>query len=245
MMKHPIHNFTLNSYIEMIEALLKQGYQAVSYAEANPAKKHVILRHDIDFELDAAVEMAKREYKHELRATYFILLRGEFYNIASDTGLTAIHKLAALGHDIGLHFDAAIYDTEKTSLSHEVSKEAEVLASLTGLPINAMSLHRPHPNLLEQEFDTGSLINSYAKKFFKEFGYCSDSNGGWHYDYPLDHPSVDSGQGLHLLTHPIWWVGHDNGPVEKLRRFLEKRATFLDDQLVANCKLFSKYRSDL
>jgi len=154
--------------------------------------------------------------------------------------LKAVERLAALGHDIGLHFDASLYEIEKSSLNEDVIKEAEILSSITGLSIRTMSLHRPHPALLDQGLDIGNLINSYAPKFFKEFGYCSDSNGGWHHDYPLEHPILKSAQGMHLLTHPIWWTGQGETSLEKLCIFLKKRSHVLQDQLSDNCKLFNE-----
>jgi len=86
------YQFTLESYIAIVKAILAQGYQTVSYEGASPREKHLILRHDIDFDLDAAVEMAECERRHGLKATYFILLRTEFYNVASGQGLKAVES---------------------------------------------------------------------------------------------------------------------------------------------------------
>ena len=236
-----IHSFTLDSYIELIEAILEKGYQPVTYAQADPAKKHIILRHDVDFDLDSAVTMAEREVGHGLHATYFVMLRSEFYSITSDSGLCAVKKLAALGHEIGLHFDASIYNAEKEDLVQKVSLEAESLSSLIGLPVTSMSLHRPSPVLLDQELNIDGLINSYSSKYFNSFGYCSDSNGGWHHGHPMKHDAIASGLGLHLLTHPIWWVGGNEEPLQKLHSFLRRRSKFLEDQLALNCKLFHNH----
>ncbi len=242
MAKQPNYEFTLDAYIKMVGAILCRGYQAVSYVEAHPHKKHLILRHDVDFDLDAAVAMAKCESQHGLKATYFILLRTEFYNVASAHASTAISELASLGHDIGLHFDASLYEGEKDTINDKVKQEASILSSLTGRSIGSMSLHRPHPTLLGQNLNIDPLVNSYAEKYFNEFGYCSDSNGGWHYDYPLDHKTLKSSRGMHLLTHPIWWTGPGNTSLEKLDLFLQKRADVLQDRLSENCKLFEKSR---
>ena len=45
-------------------------------------KFNIILRHDIDFDVDYALKMAKMENKLNIKSTYFFfLLKSNFYNI--------------------------------------------------------------------------------------------------------------------------------------------------------------------
>ncbi|MBF0187429.1 MAG: hypothetical protein HQL50_05845 [Magnetococcales bacterium] len=236
-------DFTLEAYGAIVAAIVERGYEIVPFAEAEPTKQHLILRHDVDFDLERAVAMAEFEQSHGLHACYFVLLRTEFYNIASSTAVAQVRRLAELGHEVGLHFDAAFYPESHGSLNEAVFQEVEILRLLTGLPIASISLHRPHPSLIENGLQIEPLINTYAETYFKEFGYCSDSNGGWHHGHPLQHEALQQSRGLQLLTHPIWWVGGEGRtPLETLMTYLDEKQGVLDHHLTRNCKLFRAFR---
>ena len=46
----------------------------------NNSNNDVILRHDVDSSLKAALTMAKIEYDLDIQSTYFILFTSDFYN---------------------------------------------------------------------------------------------------------------------------------------------------------------------
>ena len=75
----------------------------------------MILRHDVDLSLDAAVRMAELEHDAGATATYFLMTESVFYNLDSSEGVAAIERLRALGHRVGLH---AVYpNAPRTSAS--------------------------------------------------------------------------------------------------------------------------------
>ena len=63
----------------------------------------LILRHDIDLSLDAALRLAELEAAAGARATYFLMTESVFYNLASDEGERTLERLRELGHRVGLH----------------------------------------------------------------------------------------------------------------------------------------------
>ena len=63
----------------------------------------MLLRHDVDLSLDAALRMAELEAEAGAAATYFLMTRSEFYNLDSPSGAAAIERLRELGHRVGLH----------------------------------------------------------------------------------------------------------------------------------------------
>ena len=65
--------------------------------------RDVILRHDVDLSLDAALRMAELEAEAGAAATYFLMTRSEFYNLDAPSGVEAIERLRELGHRVGLH----------------------------------------------------------------------------------------------------------------------------------------------
>ena len=60
----------------------------------------MILRHDVDLSLDAAVRMAELEHDAGAAATYFLMTESVFYNLDSSEGVAAIERLRELGHRV-------------------------------------------------------------------------------------------------------------------------------------------------
>ena len=53
-------SFSPKGYEKLINGLLERGYNVRDFSEADPAESHLVLRHDIDMSLEAAVEMEHR-----------------------------------------------------------------------------------------------------------------------------------------------------------------------------------------
>src|SRR5262245_24675671 len=103
------HQFTLDAYRELLRRLVSLGYQTTDFQGADPAKRHLVLRHDVDMTLESAVRMATVEAELKLPACYFVLVRNGLYNPFSGLATAAMQQLGGLGHEIGLHFDTSLY----------------------------------------------------------------------------------------------------------------------------------------
>jgi hypothetical protein len=216
-------------------ALLDRGYEARSYESAELEKSHLILRHDIDMSLDAALPIAEIEKSFGLRAHYFVLVRTEMYNLFSAQAGRVLRELAALGHEIGLHFDASLHDP--ADLDHAAAAECAALELATSAAVRTISFHRPAQMLLGYPDRLAGRLHAYQPRFYSEMGYCSDSQGAWRHGHPLLHSAVRKKQALQLLTHPIWWNGTDSEtPIARLDRFAASRDNVLRKELAANCK---------
>ena len=227
--------FTPEGYVVLLDGLHARGYEAVAFGDADPARRHLVLRHDVDMSLEAAAAMAALEAEHGLSATYFVLVRSEFYNAASATSRAALRSIRAAGHRIGLHFDAALHPAD--SLDDAAQAECALLEAAAGAPIETVSFHRPPAGEIGNRERLAGRINAYAPRFVRAMGYCSDSRGAWYHGPPLEHPAVSTGRALHLLTHPLWWMGEGSTPTEKLRRFLGRRSAILDRELALHCTI--------
>jgi hypothetical protein len=225
--------FSPAAYAALIAALRERGYRTFDFAGAEPGARHLILRHDVDFSLAAAMAMAEQEAALGVASTYFVLLRTEFYNPLSGEGLAALARLTGLGHAVGLHFDAALYDAG--AIEAAVAKECGLLEAAVGRPVTIVSFHRPAPDLIGRADRIAGRLNVYGRRFVQDMGYCSDSRGIWGHGAPLDHPAVAAGRALHLLVHPFWWTAPPLPPRERLRNFLRERAAFLDRELAQHC----------
>jgi len=228
--------FSPAGYAGLLGALRERGYAVRGFADADPAARHLVLRHDVDFSLGAALAMAEREAEAGVQSAYFVLLRTEFYNPLSGEGLKALERIAAL-HEVGLHFDAALYGGDARALDAAAARECDLLAQVIGRPVDLISYHRPGDARGEYPERLGGRLNVYAPRFYGPDRYCSDSRGGWHHGHPLEHAAIRAGRALHLLVHPFWWQEPALAPEERLRRFVAERSSFLDRELARHCTI--------
>jgi hypothetical protein len=195
--------------------------------------------------IDAAIKVAEIEHEINVSATYFVLLRTEMYNAFSSRGKEALLRIAALGHEIGLHLDGSLYENSIGDLDQAAALECSMLEKIINQPVRTISFHRPIPSLQGFDKPVGGRRHTYEPAFFIDMGYCSDSRGGWHYGHPLEHAAVANGKSLQLLTHPIWWAAAPGETVrQKLDRFALGRFDLLRAQLAINCDAYpQEFRS--
>ena len=229
-------DFSLTAYGGLLKRFSEIGYRFCSFTDVRPAEADLILRHDIDMSLAAACEMAEFEAGLDVSSAYFVLVRSPLYNALSEENATLLERILSLGHAVGLHFDAAMYDSDIDALNRAAETECAVLEGFLGRRIELISLHRPHPVLLGYDEPIAGRTHSYQSMYFSDIGYCSDSRGGWHHGHPLDHAAVEKRRALQLLTHPIWWTGSPGKPEEKLGTYLETALKNLDEALAHECE---------
>lgn len=109
--------FTYEAYERLIKGIIDNGYQITNYHLYKKVKCPCILRHDVDMDLKKAAEFAEFESKIELKkrvkATYFVLLTSDFYNLYSKENIHLLKDILLCGHEIGLHFDEKKYTLEE------------------------------------------------------------------------------------------------------------------------------------
>lgn len=198
-------NFTYSAYEELLSLLKRKHYDICNYENYKQSNRCVILRHDVDFSLEAALRFAELENKNGVQSTYFVLLSSYFYNPFYTKAYETITKIRELGHDIGLHFDEARYQiSNEEELIHYVEKEIYIISQVLGREIKAVSMHRPSKWVLESNINFNKVVNSYSTEFFNDFKYLSDSRMHWREDINQVIQSCSYNR-LHILTHPIWY----------------------------------------
>ena len=231
--------FSLQGYGLLLGALRARGYRCRPFHNYQLDQAHLLLRHDVDLSLAAAVRMAELEQALGGRATYFVMIRSELYNPCSADGLAALRRIRDLGHDVGLHTDTTLYGDDGEALDEGVALEAKLLERLVGQPVTMISVHRPSRAVLGSGDTLGGRPHTYAPRYFEATGYCSDSRGRFGEHHPLDHPAVQQGRALQLLIHPIWWVADDEETAQdKLERFAAARVRHFHQTLARECSVY-------
>lgn len=193
------------SYQALLQGFTDIGYDVRSIHDFQTDKPHLILRHDVDICLHRAYKLAQIEAEIGHRSIYYILPSSPFYNILSIENGDLVRKIAALGHEIGLHLELE----GDADLQKKADFEAGILSEISQSPITSLSFHRPTANASKVKFTELELegyLSAYNKSLFTDIAYVSDSRGAWHYGHPLKHEAVKNRTAMQLLTHPIWWT---------------------------------------
>jgi len=229
-------DFCRKGYVNLITCLKGLNYNFVTFNDFSSQDKQIILRHDVDFSLDDALKMARAESTVNISSTYFFLLGSEFYNLFSTVGKSTLMSITGLGHKIGLHFDASIYD--ESCMPSKILYERKILQDQAETPVKIFSFHRGASSHLGAENGYFGMDCVYDKKFFRDIGYCSDSEGRWRYHHPLMHPCVQEKKSLQLLIHPIWWSSEITvSPSERLISLHHERSSNGLAHIRANTKV--------
>jgi hypothetical protein len=177
-------DFSLEHYRELLEAAQAGGYR-FAFFDREPAAGDLLLRHDVDVSLEAAVAMAELEAEAGAQATYFLMTRSVFYNLDSPVGERALDRIRALGHHVGLH---AVYPQRTLDARFD--------------PV--LAWHNPDPDYMRAPVD--GAVNVMQDGYFDPERYRSDSNQQWRHGCPHDELARGRFDWLQLLTHPEIWA---------------------------------------
>lgn len=241
-------DFTYSHYKDILNLIKNTDYTATFFNEANRSEKELILRHDVDVDLEKAYKMALIENKHGIKTTYFISIRSAFYNIFDKSNSDFIRRICGLGHQIGLHFDEAYYGTEDVeNIKRNVDNEVRILNDYFDVNVFAVSFHRPSKFLLQSDIKlNNSLINVYSKKFTEEFKYVSDSRRMWKEGcfcrlFDKSGPDYHKHNRIQALVHPVWWTEKSLDIQEMLERFFIEKIKHTDLELAKNIQVYKRF----
>ena len=192
-------DFSLGHYRELLNAAKRGGYRFTAF-DHEPEGGDLLLRHDVDLSLDAALQMAELEAAAEAPATYFLMTQSVFYNLASPEGVRAINRLRELGHEIGLH---AVWPGAESDDRFD--------------PV--LAWHNPEPDYMAQPVD--GFVNAMQPPYFDADHYRSDSNQQWRHGCPHEGLARGDFEWLQLLTHPEIWVYPGSSMGETMNAMLD------------------------
>lgn len=202
--------FNLEGYSEFLKLALNAGYNFIAFPDKDKYSKFCLLRHDIDADLNAALQMARLENSLGIKSTYFIMLRSPVYNLFGRQNHLYVQEIIELGHEIGLHYDEGFYPEGESDLNALVEKEAAILQTAFGKKIEVVSFHQPGEKVISNEIRLDHFLNTYDKKQFEGIFYFSDSNMIWKKETPWEVFDEQLYDKVQLLIHPMWWVGIGN-----------------------------------
>ncbi len=237
-----MHSTTaLDDYPALLRAFREAGYSCAFFPEWEGNARTLLLRHDVDFDVAAALELAHLEHAQGMVATYFFLLSSDSYNPFTRDNRERIREIRALGHRVSLHFDPAGYDDFEDGLRQEAGSFERQL----GGPVEIISLHRPGARFLAYDAPIGGIPHTYQTRYFRDIAYYSDSGGSFRHGHPLDSGAFREGRSLQLLIHPVWWTYPGDRPQDILRAHYASRKAELRAHYARHCAPFQDIADEL
>lgn len=230
-----------DEYIDILEAIKATG-KIKRFDEIKGQKEFVVIRHDVEFSIERAYQMALIEAKYGILSTYFIQTGNNSYNALSDLNVCKIKEICSMGHRIGLHYR----QKDGTDEIKELKKQINVLETGINVPIKVFSTHRPKPKTEYEKYEIKGVVNAYGKSFFKKVNdiaeitaddtkYISDSKFQWNYGDPknIKHRRTQ------ILIHPFQWFENECSLEECFRRITEEK----NKELIQTYKAeFTRYK---
>lgn len=222
----PKRKFDQHKYSDLIQEN-REGRTNLTWHEAVVGTKAqdeaiMLVRHDIDHDIETALRLAQWEHQHNIRATYCVLhtawYYGEFeqgkyhhYDLMIDT----CKKIQDLGHEINLHNNLAVLALQTGYDPFEILEQELEFFCLHGIRITGTSTHgdrlcreldfRNYELFSESVYESrgGRRIISWegnqvalGSRSMKEFGLIYEG-----YDLPRDRYITDSGGKLRIIEN--------------------------------------------
>lgn len=225
-------------YERLLAEIIDRGYRFGRFTEPPGDEGELLLRHDVDFDVDRAHAMSLIEDGMGVRATYFFLVCSESYNLLAPENAKIVRSLRDRGHDISIHFDPTIY----RDLVGGFRQERRVFESVFGVSVRCISIHRPLASMLGNDMALDGVRHTYEPAYFSRISYFADSQGQFRFGHPLQSAEFAQKRSIHLLIHPIWWITGETAPVSILNEFLGARIEGYQQHVAQNCKPYAEYR---
>ena len=177
-------DFSLDHYRDLLRSAQAGGYRWAGFERA-PEAGDLILRHDVDLSLAAAVTVAEVEADEGAWSTWFLMTRSVFYNLDSKEGEAAVGRLRELGHRVAHH---AVWPHVDLDARFE----------------QVVAWHNPEPEFMQAEIP--GAVNVMRPPFFDPATYRSDSNQHWRHGCPNEELASGAFPWLQLLIHPEIWA---------------------------------------
>lgn len=175
-------DFSISIYQGLLELLIeaKFSFQTFCDFKDSPEPKTIMLRHDVDARKFHSLKFAEIQYELGISGTYY------FRMVPQSFDENVIRKIAAMGHEIGYHYETMDKANGEVEKAYELfCRELEQLRSL--VPIETICMHgsplSKYDNRdLWKHYDyreLGITAEPYFDLDFSEVLYLTDTGRRW------------------------------------------------------------------
>jgi hypothetical protein len=220
-------------YRDLLEVGLENGYVFAPFEEHEiDAPRVCLLRHDVDADPAAALEIARIESELGVVSTFFYMLRSPLYNVLMRANQELVEQTLALGHRFGLHYDPGFAPLAGRTHTEQITIELDVFEAMFDVRPGAVAFHQPSqvPGAMEIE-----VVGAVKANLLPGFHFVADPNMNPWVLQAFDLFRTHTEPKIQLLVHPLWWREvSGKGPEELWERALLANVDRSQDQLVAH-----------
>ena len=236
--------FSFDEYREILKLYLPilKDFQDIDHSTTD----FCLLRHDVEFSLERALEIAKIDSSYGIKSSFFIQVLNDAYNPLSSVNSDLIKKIEEYGHFVGLHFYVShLKEGDLKGLKNELNRQVRILQECVEAKISRFSYHRPPHWALEIDtYQFSNLINVYSHPYFElittgnpvKVKYMADSNHKWKYGHPLE---IKDCKCFHLLIHPDEWSEKGGNEYENFAGIIDEAKKQIIENINLEYKTFS------
>lgn len=202
----PDRDFSTDHYRDIV-ATIGRTHQVLSFRDAHALgralfdiPRFVIMRHDVEFSVPAALRLAEIDASEGVASTFFLLQTSD-YNPFEEEEAGRIRRILDLGHDIGIHYDAALLERLEVDPKEVVQAQVNLLEAFFKTTVFAMSSHLPMRS--GTTFSLPGVLDVYDPLYMVDMKYLSDSTQQWREGVVTD--NLNRHDRIHLLTHEYIW----------------------------------------
>lgn len=244
-----MNDFSYDAYRNLIDTI-KNAIPLVDFANIKETdERFFILRHDVEFSVEKAYELAKIEHDDlRIQSSYFFQIRNYSYNALAFKNVSMIQQIYKMGHKIGLHVNSSGLNC-LSALIPLIKNDLHLLQDGVGVPIDRFSFHRPTCDLLKANLKLEGYINAYDKKYFHYYAhppseplsvyYFSDSQHQWKYGNPLSILEKPIKK-IQLLTHPYSWSKKGLNNTNNFKEIIKFKYDTMLQSMHEECQHFPK-----
>lgn len=175
-------DFTVTQYQKLLQSLIQQDYQFQTFEDflRNPQERAIILRHDVDLYPQNSLVFAKMQAEYQVKGVYY------FRAVSESWDNTIIKEIAALGHEVGYHYENLT--TCKGDIEAGINDFKYNLEELRKLvPVSTICMHgSPMSKFNSKDLwnqyhykDLGIVGEPYFDVNFDEVFYLTDTGRKW------------------------------------------------------------------
>jgi hypothetical protein len=246
--------FSFDYYNEIIDVIKKSGKSHTFDEIDKNTDKFVIMRHDVEFSVERAYNLAAFENTKNFHSSYFFQLTNNTYNLLSRKNRDLVLEIITMGHNVGLHFHLnGMSDINK--IKEQIKNEIKIMGLMLGRKIDSFSIHRPTTDVLRDTIRLEGIINAYDDLFFcftenvtanpPKIKYLSDAKHQWNYGLEPNEETINKYDKIQILIHPYSWTknGYDNAG--NFKTLISEKNQELISTIDSECKHFSEVRNAL
>ncbi len=211
-------SYSKASYRSLLDLAIRKGYRFTHFSdEEGPGERRIYLRHDVDYSLGMALELAEVNHSMGVQGTFCVLLRSHVYNLLTHWSLQLARRIRDLGQHLAFHCTVpSPLPASDEELAGHVLADFETVRRYLPEVEPAFAWHNATSGMIERgrNLEVPGLLNLYSRRFTQDIAYFSDSNMRYSVQELEDIIEKEDHAALQLLCHPINWVAGGRNMLE-------------------------------